>query len=138
MRGPRFESDQGSALVFAPAAVLVLIVLGAIAVDFAAVHLRQRELENIADAAANDAAAAAVDQLELRTSGEPVIDPGLAQSVIAASVGSRNIDGVAITSASVDDNQITVGLALEVDYIFGKAVGLSSTQLTATGSASLE
>ena len=132
------NNDRGSSLVFAPAAVLILIVLGAIAVDFAAVHMRQRELENIADAAANDAAAAAVDQLVLRTSGEPVIDPALAHSVISASVGSRNIEGVAITGASIDDNQIEVALALEVDYIFGKAVGLSSTQLTATGSASLE
>lgn len=124
--------------MFMPAAVLILIVLGALAVDFTAVHLRQRELENAADAAANDAAAAAVDQTVLRSTGEVVLDPTLARQVIAASVGTRNLEGAAISDASTNENQVSVTLTMEVEYIFGKALGLSGTQVTATGAALLE
>ncbi len=131
-------NERGSVLMFMPAAVLILIVLGALAVDFTAVHLRQRELENAADAAANDAAAAAVDQQILRTSGEIVLDPALAAQVIAASVGARNLDDAAIAGASTSGNEVTVTLTMSVEYIFGKAFGLPGTDLVATGAAQLE
>lgn len=124
--------------MFMPAAVLILVVLGALAVDFTAVHLRQRELENAADAAANDAAAAAVDQQILRSTGDLILDPALAQQVIAVSVGARNLPDASIAGADVADTEVTVTLTMNVDYIFGKALGLPGTQLTATGAAQLE
>ncbi len=124
--------------MFMPAAVLILVVLGALAVDFTAVHLRQRELENAADAAANDAAAAAVDQQILRSTGDLILDPALAQQVIAVSVGARNLPDASIAGADVADTEVTVTLTMSVDYIFGKALGLPGTQLTATGAAQLE
>lgn len=132
------RSDHGTVLMFMPAAVLILVVLGALAVDFTAVHLRQRELENAADAAANDAASAAVDQQILRSTGEIVLDPALAKQIVAAAVGARNLPDAAITGAQATDNEITVTLSMNVDYIFGKALGLSGTELTATGAAQLE
>jgi Flp pilus assembly protein TadG len=131
-------SDRGTVLVFMPAAVLILMVLGALAVDFTAVHLRQRELENAADAAANDAAAAAVDSPGLRNDGEVLIDRQLAASVIAASVGARNLDGATIDGANIVDNEITVSLSMHVEYIFARALGLDGIDLQATGSAQLE
>ena len=136
MRG--FASDRGTVLVFMPAAVMILVVLGALAVDFTAVHLRQRELENAADAAANDAAAAAVDQQLLRSTGELAIDPQLARSVVVESVGARNLPEANIAGATAIGNEVTVTLTMSVDYIFAKAVGLDGIDLTATGSASLE
>ena len=45
-----------------PAAVLVVIILGAIAVDQAVVFTRQRELIAAAEAAANDAAGYGIDR----------------------------------------------------------------------------
>lgn len=134
----RSRGERGTVLVFMPAAVLILMILGALAVDFTAVHLRQRELENAADAAANDAVAAALNQPDLRDDGEVLIDHQLAASVIAASVGARNLDGAAIDGAAIEDNEITVTLSMRVDYIFGRALGLDGTDLVATGSAQLE
>ncbi|MEE9416608.1 MAG: pilus assembly protein TadG-related protein [Acidimicrobiales bacterium] len=131
-------TDRGTVLVFMPAAVLILMILGALAVDFTAVHLRQRELENAADAAANDAAAAAVDSPGLRDDGEVLIDRQLAASVIVASVGARNLDDATIDGANIVDNEITVSLSMHVEYIFARAFGLDGIDLQATGSAQLE
>jgi len=46
-------------LMLMPAAVLIVLLLGAIAVDSAIVYLRQRQAYNVAFDAANDAAGAA-------------------------------------------------------------------------------
>lgn len=56
-RGTR---QRGSVLLLVPAGVLVLIILGAISVDFAIAFSRQRELSSLAAAVANDAATAAL------------------------------------------------------------------------------
>ena len=54
----RVRRSRGSVLMLMPAAVLIVLLLGAIAVDSAIVYLRQRQAENIAFDAANDAAGA--------------------------------------------------------------------------------
>ena len=72
-----------------PAAVLVLVVLGAIAVDFSIAFLGERELANAASAAANDAAAAAVDQMVFRTTGQVVLDCARANDIAQASFRAR-------------------------------------------------
>ena len=53
-----------------PAAVLVMMLLGAIALDAAAIRMQSRELRNVARSAANDALSAAVDVGHLRETGE--------------------------------------------------------------------
>ena len=77
--------DRGSVLMLMPAAVLVLVVLGAVAVDFSIAFLGERELANAASAAANDAAAAAIDEPLFRETGRVVLDCGRANEVAQAS-----------------------------------------------------
>jgi len=49
--------DAGSVLLLMPAAVLIVVVLGAIAVDAAVVYLGERQAADLATSVANDAAA---------------------------------------------------------------------------------
>ncbi|MEZ5207907.1 MAG: hypothetical protein R2690_13235 [Acidimicrobiales bacterium] len=58
-----------------PAAVLIVLVLAAMAIDLAHLQLGQRQLRSMAADAANDAAGAGVDVEALRA-GQPVqLDP---------------------------------------------------------------
>ncbi|HEX9531019.1 MAG TPA: hypothetical protein VF954_07765, partial [Acidimicrobiales bacterium] len=88
--------DRGSVLLLVPAAVLVLVILGAIAVDSAVVFLGQRELANGADAAANDAATAFSDPAFYRAGGTTAIDSRQATAVVEASLAARQMSGVTL------------------------------------------
>ena len=60
------QIETGAAsLALVPAALLVLLVLAAIAVDSASEYLARRELAAAADAAANDAATFGLDEAAL-------------------------------------------------------------------------
>jgi Flp pilus assembly protein TadG len=52
--------ERGSTLLLFPAAVLIVVVLAAMAVDTSIAFLAQRELANATEAAANDAASRAI------------------------------------------------------------------------------
>lgn len=52
-----WRSDGGSVLLLMPAAVLIVMVLGAVAVDAAVVYLGERQASDLAASVANDAAA---------------------------------------------------------------------------------
>ena len=69
------RDQAASALLLIPAGVLIVLLLGALIVDTAVVFLAEREAEAAASAAANDLAALAVDQAELRSTGRYVLDP---------------------------------------------------------------
>ena len=58
-----------------PAAVLIVMVLGAIAVDLTAVRLGQRELIAAAGDAANDAVTVGLDEAALRSGQGYRLDP---------------------------------------------------------------
>lgn len=113
-------------LLLVPAAVLVLVVLGAIAVDFSLAFLGQRELTGAAAAAANDAAAAAVSDAAFYGSGEGpiVLDPARAEAVASDAVGRRRSGGVDVTSVAVRvvGAQVCVTVVGEVPYIFAPVV----------------
>jgi hypothetical protein len=139
-------AERGSVLMLMPAAVMVMLVLGSIAVDFALVELRTRELHNAAAAAANDAATAGLAPEALRA-GLTVIDPGRAARVVRRSLDARGISVVGAPFVAVADDGRTVTVALEADasYLFAgalpgarKSVRISAraaaTALTADGS----
>ena len=113
-----------------PAGVLVLVVLGSIAVDFAVVFLAQRELAGIAAATANDAAAAAIsEQAFYRGSagggaGIVEIDDEAARHVVRDALELQAPRGVRVTAVSVQapGQQVCVALDGEVDYVFAKAL----------------
>lgn len=126
-------NHAGSVLLLVPAAVLVLIILGAIAVDFAIVFLGQRELSSLAAAAANDAATAALsDESFYRgtagtgaDAGEIEIDPAAARRLVQRAVhlrGPRSLSNIVVVSADAAGRQICVTLRGDVDYVFARAV----------------
>ena len=115
--------QRGSVLMLVPAAVLVLVILGSIAVDSSLAFLGQRELSSFTTQAANDAAAAALDQSAFYTQDRVVIDPRRADDVVATL--RRNIGGavhdvhITVTTAG---NQITITADGTVDDLFARVL----------------
>ena len=118
--------ERGSVLMLMPAAVLVLLVLGAIAVDSAVVFLAQRELSNAAAGAANDAATRAIDEASFYGEGVVVLDADTARRVAEQALRVRvpryvedaRVD-VAVASG---EPTVTVRIDADVEYIFAKAL----------------
>jgi hypothetical protein len=120
----RLRNDRGSSLMLMPAAVLVFVVLGAFCVDFAAVHLGQRELVTAAQGAANDAAAAGFDEAAFYGGdGTVTLDPARARRAAVASLAD-NAPDARIVGFTVDvaDATVEVELALAVETVFSKAL----------------
>ena len=112
-----------------PAAVLVLVVLGAIAVDFSVAFLGQRELTNAAAAAANDAATAISEQSFYQggtglSPGTIRVDESRARRVAQQALVARAPRGVQVTEAVVDPSggQVCVTLRGRVPYVFARAI----------------
>lgn len=120
-----------------PAAVLVVIVLGSLAVDRAVVFGAQRELINTAQAAANDAVTLGIDIEEVRADGELRYDRSRIDAAIRRSVAGDT--SVVITSWSIDGNHLEVRLEKRVEYVFAKGIpgGSDSTLVRATARAHL-
>ena len=93
--------ERASVLVLMPAAALVFVVLGAIGFDFAAVFLAEREVADLAAAAANDAAGVAVDHDRVYADGTVALDPGRARAVGSAAVANARLDHLTGLSATV-------------------------------------
>lgn len=115
--------ERGSAMMLMPAAVLVILVLGALAVDVAVVHLGERQAFGAATGAANDAATYGIDPSSLRRVGEPVIDPARARHAALASLsGEQTLDPDAAPVVEVEGPSVTVTVTLRVDYIFSQGL----------------
>lgn len=141
-RGP---GERGSVLLLVPAAVLVLMILGAIAVDFAIAFLGQRELSGLAAAAANDAATAAISEQRFyrgtsgagADAGDIVIDQAAAQRLAQEAVSQRAPRGVRdiVVRVFATGSQVCVALRGNVEYVFAKAVPGASRSATVRGTA---
>jgi hypothetical protein len=135
---PRAAGDGGSSLLLFPAAVLIVLVLGAIAVDLSAVHLAKREVLDLAASAANDAVTAGLDQATFRATGEYLIDPTLATAAAERTVAAGDPSGattmVAITLGPGPD-QVTVELSTSAQPVFARALPGHPGATTVTGEA---
>ncbi|MCD9622362.1 hypothetical protein [Rhabdothermincola salaria] len=125
-----------------PAAVLIMLLLGAITVDLTAVRLGQRELIAAAGDAANDAATLGIDQGVLRAGGGTVIDASRAEHAVIASLDAKGLldDLAAPPSVTLTpDGTVEVRLIRRVPYIFAKALpGLDDAVVVrGTGAARL-
>ncbi len=131
--------ERGSVLALMPAAVLIFLVLGALAVDAAAVFLAQRQLANAAVAAANDAVAAAVDVDSFYGYGRVRLLPGEAQRVADKTVLRLGLDRLSEVRpvARVRGEVVEVTITARVDHIFSAAVpgGAGSAAVAATARA---
>lgn len=106
-----------------PAAVLIVLLLGAVAVDSAIVYLKQRQAYNVAFDAANDAAGAGFDLEAARTTGEIVWDPQRIEALAAEAVAAAGIDGLDLVTARPDGDDVEVTVAVTVEHLFVQVFG---------------
>jgi hypothetical protein len=121
------RSARGSVLILVPALVLVLLVLGAIAVDASIAYLGRRQLSDFTASAADRAAASALDKPSFYGAGSVRIDPAIAQQVVADAEGVAKRGGLDITAVTVTvaptGDAVTVAASATVRTVFGVAVG---------------
>ena len=132
-------TDRGSSLMLMPAAVLVVMVLGAIAVDQSIVYTQQRELVAAAEAAANDAAGYGLDRDAFYDRNEVVFDLARARAAALAALRARRIDARAEVSLGPGGTEVEVSLRREVEYVFAGAIpgAPGTTEVRARASAEL-
>ena len=143
----RPDRQRGSVLLLVPAGVLVLVILGAIAVDFAVAFLGQRELSGLASAVANDTATAALsDERFYRGAGGPgdrigpgriEIDPAEARRLAREAVVRRAPRGLSniVVETRAEGPRVCVRLRGDVDYVFAKAIPGAADGTTVEGTA---
>jgi Flp pilus assembly protein TadG len=133
---------RGSSLLLFPAAVLVVIVLGAITVDFTIVFLGERELAGATAAAANDTASRALSNRRFYEHGELVLDAAAARAIateeVHAALDPARYDNVHVR-VDVTDLRLIVTASADVDYLFARGVpgAPRRTRVEATATASL-
>lgn len=134
--------DRGSVLLLVPAGVLVVVVLGSIAVDFAIAFLGEREVATLAAAAANDAVTAGVDDAHLRATGAFRLDPdrvaAVVEATLAASSTEVDLDPPVVEVTVVDgEPAVRVRLTGTIDYVFAPALpgGPEGTKVSASAVA---
>jgi hypothetical protein len=137
--GHRWRNEDGNALLLMPVGVLILLILGAIAVDFAVIYTAQREVANLTAGLANDAAGA-VDEDAFFTTGDFRIDRGRAQRVVQQVVATRPDDTLRVSCPTVVLEQadvIRVGCVGTIDLVFSQALpgGLSPYTVRASSTA---
>lgn len=132
--------DRGSVLMLMPAAVLIVLVLSAIAVDLSIVQLGQHQLVDAADAAANDAVTYGLAEASLRDGGGYALDPARVRDAVVRSLDAEGLldqlsapPDITITGPAT----VTVTLHRDVDYLFARSLPGTpdATSLTARGSA---
>jgi len=126
-----------------PAAVLVVLLLGAISVDLAIVHLRQHQAVAAAASAANDAVTAGLDQAALRRGDGYRLDPTRVDQAVTESIEAQGIAAdltEAPTVIMVTPDTVTVELHLRADYLFARSLphGPRSTIVQGTATATVE
>ncbi len=136
-RSGRDQDDQGSVLMLVPAAVLVLVVLAAIAIDSAIVVLAQRDLTNRTAAAANDAAGFAVSEERFYrgTAGTVALDQRRAAAFVDLVFSEERRPGNYESWSGrvvTDGSQVVVEATARVRYLFAPAVPGAARVATVT------
>ena len=119
-------------LLLFPAAVMIVVVLAAVAVDSAIAFLGERELANATAAAANDAAAVGVSDRSFYEDDRIELDPAMVERVavtraLAALDGGRHrdlqVEARAVPPAAAGCAwTVRVTARARVSYIFSPAV----------------
>lgn len=133
-------SDRGQTLLLAPIGLIIVILLGGATLEVGAMHLRQRQLDDLADSIANDAATVGFDIEEFRRSNEISIDAAAANSIVDDAIAISNLPeaesaGVLVTNGA--EPSTTVVLTYTHEFILGRSLFGAATELTATGEATL-
>ena len=126
---PRRFDDRGSVLMLMPAAFLILLVLGAIAVDLTAVRVGQRSLLSSATDAANDAVTVGLDEDAYRAGAGYRLDPGKVREAVYAVLYAKGILHRLTAAPTITihpDSSVTVELRGQVRHLFGRALPVAS------------
>jgi hypothetical protein len=119
--------QRGSVLILVPALVLVLLVLGAIAVDASIAYLGRRQVADFTASAADRAAASALDKPSFYAGDGVRIDPAIAMQVVADAEAVARAGGLDLTAVTVtvapSAQAVTVAATAQVRTVFGIAVG---------------
>jgi len=121
-----------------PAGVLVVLVLGAMAVDLSLVHLGEREASAAASAAVNDAVTQGLDQDVLYSTGAYALDPVAVADTIRVSLGAQEQTGRALrvargpiltdTDGDGAPDTVTIRVRMTIEYVFAKGIpGVADT-----------
>ena len=143
IRATRARSDRGSVLFLYPVGFLIVVMLGAIAVDLGNVWLQQRRLADAADSAANDAVTYGLDQDVLRQQGTVELDDGRVFDVVVASVAGQGLPPeAAVTGMTIDvgpegNPSVTVNIESNAGLIFGNIVRSGGIAISAEGTAEI-
>ena len=142
LRAPRAERERATALILVPTMLLVVIALGAIAVDLTALHVARRSVQRVAETAADDAAAM-LDTRRVQVDGTIRIDAGAAHRVAVAHARTASLPGrlqepVDVQVAS-DGTTVTVTLRVQVRDVISGPVGSDGgeTEIRASATARL-
>jgi len=151
--GEQWRGEDGNVLLLFPAAVLVLVILGALAVDFSIVYLGEREAADLAAALANDAASA-LDEVAFYgaadedgsgaggSDGEFRLDEDRAAALIAARVDARQGDRFTVVGQprlSLDGaTRLRVTVTAEVPLVFSRALPGAPRVATVEASAEVD
>jgi Flp pilus assembly protein TadG len=140
----RMGEQRGSALLLFPAGVLVMLVLGAITVDFSIAFLGERELAGATAAAANDTAARALSDRAFYREGVVSLDEALARDIAVAAVrdaldSHRYHDLRVSVTVPAGSRIVIVSASAEIDLLFARALpaGPPRARVAATARAAL-
>ncbi len=114
--------DRGTVLLMFPAALMVMVVMGAIVIDVGYTAIRGRELRAVAASAANDSLAA-LDVAVLRATGDVVIDQSTARRIVAQAIALGPLPDAQIVGIDINGFEIAVTLRLEIELVMAPALG---------------
>jgi hypothetical protein len=137
----RLRSERGTVLMLMPAAVLVLLMLGGIAFDFAHLYLAKRELTSIVESAANDAVTFGAEPAAIRRGDGYVLDPDRVMQSVEASLALHASDVQLIGDPTVElvsPTSVQVTVTARIDYVFTKAIPGARTSETVRVTARAE
>lgn len=106
-------TERGTALVLVPALFLVVLCLGAVAVDLSLLHAAHRGAHRVASSAADDAAAM-LDERQLQLDGTLRLDVERATRTAAAHIRTAQLAG-SLVDVEILVGETTVDVTLTVD-----------------------
>lgn len=133
-------AERSAAVVLAPALLLVVLALAAIAVDLSALHHAHRSIHRVVATAADDAAGI-IDGHHLHVTGGVRIDREAATRMVTAQLDQSRLPGRLVGPPRVtlhdDAAQVTVRVTVDVDHVVARSVtsSRSTSRLVVTASA---
>jgi hypothetical protein len=132
------RGESGSVLALVPAGFLVLMILGALAVDSATAYLGQQQLRDALSAAANDAVTAGLANGSFYGGGRVALDPSATARTVCVAVATqadRDLHNVRLWVA-IDGASLRLLGTATVDAVFGRVVpGVGTRTVRASASA---